>query len=251
MIVIKDLSFSYSKNKEVLNNINFKINEGDFVMLIGPNGNGKTTLLKCIDNLLNINKGAIFVNDKDIKDYKRNDLSKLIGYVPQVLEFADMSVFDTILLGRTPFIKFEATDKDYEIVSNLINKFSLQDVALKNVNSLSGGERQKVAIARLLAGETRILLFDEPTSNLDIKNQFEVMNEIKKLSKEEKLTIIVTMHDMNLAIRYGTTFVLLKDGKIAKSGDENIITKETIKDIFDIDVNILDINGQKTIVYRS
>lgn len=250
MIDIKDLSFAYSKNKKVLNNVNLTIKEGEFTILLGPNGNGKTTLLKCIDNLLSFKQGNISINNKDIKEYRRRDLAKLIGYVPQILEFSDMSVFDTILLGRIPYITFDVSKEDYEIVNNLINKFHLNDIALKNVNDLSGGERQKVAIARLLAGNTKIILFDEPTSNLDVKNQLEAMNLIKEISKEQNITTIVTTHDINLALRYGTNFILMKNGEIASSGDKSIINPQTLKTIFDINVDIVNINNKDIVVYK-
>lgn len=250
MIEIKNLSFSYSKNKKVLNNVNLTIKTGSFVTLLGPNGNGKTTLLKCIDNLLNYKEGQILINNKDLKEYKRNELSKLIGYVPQVLEFSDMSVFDTILLGRIPYIRLDATKKDYEIVNNLIHKLNLQDVALRNVNELSGGERQKVAIARLLASEAKILLFDEPTSNLDIKNQIDAMNIIKDISKDEEITTIISIHDISLALKYGDNFILMKDGEIVSSGDKSIINPQTLKSIFNVDVDIINVNEQNVIVFK-
>ena len=179
MIEVRNLKFSYGKNL-VFDNINFSANEGEILSIVGPNGSGKTTLLKCINKILNP-EGEIIVDDINLKNLKQNSLAKIISYVPQDgHNFFPQTVFDTVLLGRKPYINWGVSKKDIEIVSNYLNLMGIKKFALRYFNELSGGERQKILIARALATEARILLLDEPTSNLDLKHQYEIFRIIKK-----------------------------------------------------------------------
>lgn len=247
-ILVKNLSYKYSKNNYVLNDVSFNIAEGNIAIILGPNGVGKSTLLKCIDDILKYKEGTIYIDNKDLHQLKANERARTIAFVKQYPDFGDVSVFDAILFGRTPYIYGEVSKEDKELVVEIIHKLHLEKIALANVNEISGGERQIVAIARALAQKPKIILFDEPTSNLDIKNQENIIQLIKYLSINEKVTILVTMHDINTAMNLGNYFILIKGGKIFKEGDEGILNKDNIKSVYDVNVNLVEINKKKHIV---
>ena len=184
---------------------------GECIAVLGINGVGKSTMLKCINRIITPRKGTITVDGKPISRMNGNILAQHIGYVPQGCEFADGTVFDAVLLGRKPFIKWDVTQNDLEIVQNVLHVMNLEEYANRNVNALSGGEKQKISIARALAQQTPILLFDEPTSNLDIKNQLAVLDVAKKIVRQQNLTAIVVIHDLNLALRFADKFLVMKD----------------------------------------
>ncbi|NMA85703.1 MAG: ABC transporter ATP-binding protein, partial [Tissierellia bacterium] len=148
------------------------------------------------------------------------------------------TVFDSVLLGRKPYIKWDIENKDIEIVENVLKLLGLEEYSLSYTSELSGGELQKVVIARALAQEPKILLMDEPTSNLDLKNQIEVLEIIQEIIKVQKISAIITMHDLNLALRFANKFLLLKDGEIFDFGDSTIINPQSIKEVYDVDVII-------------
>lgn len=245
---VNNLTFGYSKkDPNIITRISFNLLPGECGVLLGPNGAGKSTIIKCVDGITKYIYGSIKVNDKEVKEYSGRDLAKTIGYVPQLIEFADMSVFDAILLGRVPYIRYQPGKRDLKVVHDIIRKMKLEDIALKNVNEISGGEQQKVAIARAIAQEPAILLFDEPTSDLDIKNQMEIVKLIKHLAKEYNISILVTMHDINLALLLADKFILLKKGKVYKIGNNSIIDAKAIKDVYELDVDINKI-GERIVV---
>ena len=176
----EDLCFAYGKDV-VLNAINFSVDEGDRLMIIGNNGVGKSTLLKCISNVIKPQAGSIYLNGINLKSYKQKELAKLMAYVPQSITFNDQNVFESILLGRKPYITFQASKDDYRKTEVMINQLSLNHLAQKDTSKLSGGEKQKIAIARALNQDSKILLMDEPTANLDIKKQLDLANFIVKI----------------------------------------------------------------------
>lgn len=159
-----------------------------------------------------------------------------------------MTVFDTVLLGRKPHIKWEITDRDIEITYKVLKLLNLEDYALRYTNELSGGELQKVIIARALVQEPQILLLDEPTNNLDLKNQLEVMKIIRDISKSQNIASIVVMHDLNLALRYSDKFIMLKDGKIFAEGDRSIINPENIKAVYGVNAFVENIRGIPVVI---
>lgn len=236
-LIVEDLSFQYPSRK-VLKDISLSLNKGECLSILGTNGVGKSTLLKCINRILRQQSGKIVVMGEDVKGLSGNDLAKRIGYVSQRQNFSLSSVFDAVLLGRKPYIKWDITRQDLDIVHDVMKSLGLEDFALRNVDELSGGEAQKVAIARALAQQSDVLMFDEPTSNLDLKNQLEVVGIIKNIVRERQISAIVTMHDLNMASRFGDKFLLLKRGRIFDAGDIHIITKENIFEVYGVPVEI-------------
>ena len=185
---IKNLSFSY-KNKEILNNISFEVYSGTLLSILGANGAGKTTLIKCINGILNFKKGEVLIDEKNFSNKSLKEKSKIMSYVPQITSSfdIDLTVFDTVLLGRVPHKTFKFSEWDKQIALNNIKKLDLEKYLFSYVGELSGGEKQRVLIARALTQEPKILILDEPISNLDLKFQLETMKILKNLAKENNL----------------------------------------------------------------
>ena len=236
-LAVEDLSFQYPSRK-ILKDITLSLHKGECLSILGTNGVGKSTLLKCINRILRQQSGKIVVMGEDIKGLSGNELAKRIGYVSQRQNFSLSTVFDAVLLGRKPYIKWDVTQDDLEIVHNVMKSLGLEDFALRNVDELSGGEAQKVSIARALAQQSDVLMFDEPTSNLDLKNQLEVVSIIKAIVRERQISAIVTMHDLNMASRFADKFLFLKGGKIFDAGDIHVITKENILEVYGVPVEV-------------
>lgn len=246
-MIVEGVSYAYPKNP-VLKDVSFEIGKGECVAILGTNGVGKSTLLKCLNNVINAQAGAITVADMPLNGMSGDELARLIGYVPQNSFFPDITVFDAVLLGRKPYIKWDITKDDLEIAENMIKSLSLEKFALRKVNYMSGGEMQKVAIARALAQQPMILLFDEPTSNLDLKNQLEVIQIIKDIVQKQQISAIVTMHDLNLALRFADKFMMMKDGRIHAMGGAEIITPQNIWEVYGVQVSIENYNGYHIVI---
>jgi iron complex transport system ATP-binding protein len=235
---IKGISFAYESVK-VLDNIKFEIQDSEIVGIIGPNGSGKTTLIRCINRTLKP-VGCIIVDDIELSVLTRKEISKRIGVVPQnsVMSFP-FTVSDIVLMGREPHLnKFgRETTKDLEIVKTVMKATKIDHLATKYITEISGGERQRVFIARALAQQPKILLLDEPTLHLDIRYQLEILDLVKSL--RNKHIIVAVFHDLNLAARYCDKLIMLNCGKIHAIGDVNtVLTKENIKDVYGVTVNI-------------
>ncbi|MEW9095848.1 MAG: ABC transporter ATP-binding protein [Clostridiaceae bacterium] len=238
-VTIEDISFGYGSS-ELLKNINIELTKGQLVSIIGPNGAGKSTLLKCIATILKPKNGSIFIDSKNIKEYEKMELAKIQGYVPQnYYSSFRINVTDAVMLGRRPYIKWKAKEEDLKIVNSSIEYLGLQSMCHRELNSLSGGERQKVMIARALAQEPHIMLLDEPTSALDLKYSLEVMELLKKLAKKENKLIIVVMHNLEMSARYSDKLILMKEGKVHSSGDpKEVVTIKNLEEVYGVHCKI-------------
>lgn len=248
MLKIESVYSGYGE-KDVLRGIEIEFNRGRFYAILGPNGSGKSTLLRTIVRILKPKKGVILIDDKDIRRLSAKEIAKKIAYLPQRSNSVPHStVFDSILLGRKPHVFFEPSKKDIEIVEKLINEFRLTQFAFKKIDELSGGEAQKVFIARALAQEPEVLLLDEPVNHLDPKNQIEILGILKKLTTELNLITITVLHDLNLAIQFADQFIFMKNGEIYCAGDLAIIEPSVIKSVYEIDVEIVEFNRRKFVI---
>jgi len=238
-IKVKNISYDYTR-VPALRNVSFELNAGDMLAIIGQNGSGKSTLLKCLNKILKITEGDITIDNKPLSAIPPHQLAQTIAYIPQTEETAVMgiNVFDTILLGRKPYIRNTPTEKDFDIVTRLLSRLELESVAMRNINTLSGGQQQRVFIARALAQQPSILLLDEPIANLDIYHQMKVMQLLQQLAKEG-LAIIITIHDINMAARFCNKTLMLKKGVVFASGDQSVYIPENIENLYDIRVDIL------------
>jgi iron complex transport system ATP-binding protein len=238
-LIIEDINFRY-KTKHILNNICLDIDFGNVVSIIGPNGCGKTTFIKCINKVLRPQSGKVLLNDEDLHLMKQKDIAKKIAYVPQMTnEFFSGSVIDLVLMGRRPYINWKVSDEDIKMVLDILDNMDIIHLADKRYSELSGGQKQKVLIARALAQDTDIYLLDEPTSFLDIKNQIEVMKMARELANQGKIVIIV-VHDLNMAMKYSDKILLLEEGSVIASGKPNeVLTEENIKKVYDVDIDIV------------
>lgn len=248
MLKVENVSFKYHKNSPlILDDISLNLNDGEIGIILGKNGVGKSTLFKLIVGLIKPKSGEIFIDENNLNKMKFKDRAKLISYVPQTIEFGDLSVYETILSGRVAHYSLFPSKKDEEIVQKIIKEMHLEGFLNKNVNELSGGERQKIAIARALVQEPKVLIFDEPTGNLDIGNEQLILDEAHKICRNKNISILISIHDISIASYYGDKFFLLKDNKIKYSGDKKIINEINISDIFDVKATIKDIDNKKFI----
>lgn len=251
MLNVENLTFRYSKfSRPVLNGASLHLKAGEIGILLGKNGSGKTTLFK---NILGINKpgsGKILFEGEDLLKMSRKERARRIAYVPQDIHFGALTVFDSIMLGRISYFGLKSGDDDYKAVEKILVDMGLTEYAFRMVDELSGGERQKIAIARAMAQEPKLMVFDEPTGNLDIANEQLIIEEAKKLAKQKHIAILSSLHDLNQALAFGDQFFFLKNGMIKYAGGREIITPEVVKDTFDVDVRIREIDGQ-TVVLNS
>lgn len=241
MLKVDGLEFSYN-SIPILKGVKFEIEEGEVAVILGPNGAGKSTLLKCINGILKPRKGMIMLEGLSVKSLGTHEMAKKVGYVPQSSNGNFMTVFDAVLLGRKPYIKWGAGEKDLKLVEKTLKLIQLEGLALKRTNELSGGELQKVMLARALVQKPKILFLDEPTNNLDIKNQLEVMRIISKITHERNVTSIIVMHEINLALRYSDKFIVMKNGMVYAQG-RKIINPHLIKEVYGIEVLVENIRG--------
>lgn len=249
MVKITDLNFGYNSSaRNILENINFDIKCHHCLAILGHNGSGKSTLIKCMDNILQPQKGKVEINSHDTTTMTNRERARNIAYVSQTCDSLHMTVFDTVLLGRKPYITWKDTHEDREIVTNLLKDLKLEHLALRNLSQLSGGEGQKVMIARALAQKPKLLLLDEPTSNLDPKNQHEIMGLLKKIIAQNNTSAAIILHDLNLALRYCDRFLFLKNSGIVAYGGFEVITSKIIEKVYEMPVQIIEHRGIPLIV---
>jgi iron complex transport system ATP-binding protein len=241
------LSFRYN-SAPVIKDASFSVKEGEILTILGPNGSGKTTLLKCLNRVLAPKSGTVFIDARDTREMSRRRLARNIGWVPQQGEISRMKVYDLILLGRKPHFKWAPGAGDHQKTVEAIETLGLEELSLRYADELSGGEFQMVQIARALAQEPRLILFDEPTSSLDISNQHRLMGKIRTLIHGSRRASVMTMHDINLALRYSDSFILLKDGCIYAAGGREVISPNTIQKVYSMEAEVVEAGGFPMVV---
>ncbi|MCK4736381.1 MAG: ABC transporter ATP-binding protein [Methanophagales archaeon] len=246
---IKDLEFSYA-SVPILKDVCIELAASEMLGVVGPNGAGKSTLIRCIDRILAPQKGSILLDEQDIKEIRPIELAKKMGYIPQsTSQVFPATVFDTVLMGRRPHIGWRSSEKDTEKVLETLQMLNIEGFAMRDINELSGGQQQKVFIARALTQEPEVLLLDEPTSNLDIRHQLEVMDIIKNIVREKGISAIMAIHDLNLASRYADRIILMNSGEIFSAGDPvSALTPENIEHVYGVEVRVHNQDGSHYIV---
>ncbi len=247
MLDVSGIAFAYD-GRQVLNDVGFRLAAGRMLAVLGPNGVGKTTLIKCINRILEPQGGVILIDRDDVRRLSSSEIATRVGYVAQKSEPARLSVFDTVLMGRIPHMRWKPSRKDLERTEQALGRLGLHSLAFRHVDQLSGGELQKVAIARALAQEPRLLLLDEPTSSLDLRNQFEILSLLRELATEHRMATVMTMHDLNTALRFADEFLLLKQGRVLAHGRVEDVTGELVHEAYGLPVRIHRLDGVPVVI---
>ena len=249
MLKCENLTFQYSPlGRPVLKGASLELEQGQIGILLGKNGSGKTTLFKNILGIHSPAGGSIRFDGENLLKMHRRERARRIAYVPQDIHFGALTVFDSIMLGRIAYFGNKSGDEDYKAVERILMDMHLEEYAFRMVDELSGGERQKIAIARAMAQEPKLMVFDEPTGNLDIANEQLIIEEARKLAREKNIGILSSLHDLNQALSLGDKFFFLKNGVVKYAGGREIITPEVVKDTFDVDVHIRRIDGRTVVL---
>lgn len=244
---VADIEFSYHSHP-VLADVSFSLDRGQVMCVLGVNGAGKSTLLKCLNRILTPQRGSVLVEGEDLLLMNQASVARRMGYVPQRHPETQLSVFEAVLMGRKPHIRWSLNAKDYALVENIITQMGIAHLAMRPVSQLSGGELQKVIIARALAQSPAILLLDEPTSNLDLKNQLEVMGLICRIVATQNLSAVVAIHDLNIAIRFADKFVFLKERRIHAIASKEDLDAEMIRQVYGVKVALREFEGHTVVV---
>jgi len=240
---VNNISFNYD-SISVLKDVSFKISSGEVLGVIGANGSGKTTLLKCINRVLKPQGGIVYLGEKELSFLNRKEIAKKIGVVPQrsYINFP-FTVYEVVSIGRYPHVNFFSQEnaEDFEIVDKVLKKMRIESLKERRIDEISGGEFQKVIIARALAQKPKVLLLDEPTLHLDIKYQLEILKLIRELTEEQNLIVIMVTHDLFLSLPYFDSLLLLKEGRIYAAGRrKDVLTPENIKEVYGVEVKIIE-----------
>lgn len=252
MIEAKGISFSYTKDNPILEEISFVLSSGELLGVIGPNGAGKSTLIRCLNRILSPRKGQILLKGQNIKTYSRKELAKNIGYVPQKHSTAfPCKVIEVVMAGMgKPWNRAMAAKQAQKAVDTL-RRLHMEAMALRDFGSLSGGEQQKTVIARVIAAQTPVMLFDEPTSNLDIRYQFETLKFLKQMVTTQNHSAVIAIHDLNMAMGYCDRILLLDKGRVKAVGPpEQVMTQQNVRKVFGVKTEFIKHKNQKILILK-
>lgn len=252
---MESLTCGYNMQSPVLSDINLEFDTEDgLICIIGPNGVGKSTLIRCIDNLIPPLKGRVTLDGVDVRDIERKELASKIGYVQTIFAVqSSVTVFEAIMMGRYNHMRWKVGTQDLQIIDKAISIMGLESLSNKPVNELSAGQYQKVMIARGLVQDTEILILDEPTSNLDIRAQMFVASLLKEMAHREHKLVIMICHDVNIASKTADKILMLtRPGKVLAFGiPKDVITEDNIKQAYRIGCDITEHEGRPSIMIRS
>jgi iron complex transport system ATP-binding protein len=248
MMEIKHLSYHYKGYPQVLNDVSFDIEPGKFLAILGNNGVGKSTLLKCFNHILKPDAGEVLLDSQNLLKMSGREVAKQVAFVSQSVPSTQMTVHDVVMLGRRPYMKWGFTPEDHAIVHEAMDRLGLNAMRGRFLGQLSGGEKQKVMLARALAQQPKALLLDEPTSALDIQNQYQVLKIVRDICHKDNMVAVVVIHDLNLALRFCDHFLLLKDGKVYRHGDRSILDSTALKEVYGVDAKVVEIEGRHMVL---
>ncbi len=244
MIRVENLGFSYNNKKDIFKGVSFHLKQGEIMAVLGANGIGKTTMMRCMMGFLKLKEGEVWIDGVNTKSMTPSCFWRNISYVPQAKNLVfGYSVLDMVVMGLSQQVKFGYTPskEDYEKAYELLKEMELEELAHRSCNSISGGQLQLVLIARALIKEPDILIMDEPESNLDMKNQLKVLEIMKKISKERNVTVIINTHYPEHALRYTDKTLILGRNSYVFDESHKAITKENIHQYFDVEASIYDV----------
>jgi len=249
IVSVLDIQFSYNSH-DVLRGVRFRVDPGQCVAVCGTNGAGKSTLLRCLNGLLRPRVGTVLLDGEDVGLLGRKEVARRCASVPQQGHGTDLTVFDVVLLGRLPHCRWGPSKEDLVRVEGILQEMGLAELAHRPLSALSGGEAQKVILARALAQAPRVLLLDEPTNHLDLKNQLGMMEAIRRVVHREGLAAVTAIHDLNLALRYCDRLLFLKGGRIHGAVGPSEVTPDLIRDVYGVDAVIERIHGRWVVIPR-
>ena len=248
MMQVKNLCYHYKGAPDVLKDITFDIQPGKFLAILGNNGVGKSTLLKCFNHILRPDSGQVLLDGENLLAMSTREVAKQVAFVSQSVPDTQMTVHDVVMLGRRPYMNWGFTEQDHHIVHDAMHRLDVEDMRGRFLNQLSGGEKQKVMLARALAQQPKVLLLDEPTSALDIQNQYGVLKTVRDICHKDNIIAVMVIHDLNLALRFCDRFLLLKDGQVYRHGDRSILDSAALKDVYGVDAKVVETEGQHTVL---
>ena len=248
MMQIKNISYHYKGGPNVLKDISFDIEPGQFLAILGNNGVGKSTLLKCFNHILRPATGEVILDGENLLRMSSREVAKRVAFVSQSVPNTQMTVHDVVMLGRKPYMKWGFTEHDHTIVHDAMDRLGVNAMRGRFLNQLSGGEKQKVILARALAQQPKVLLLDEPTSALDIQNQYHVLKLVRDICHKDQITAIVVIHDLNLALQFCDRFLLMKDGEVYRYGDRSILDCEALRYAYGVNAKVVQIEGRHMIL---
>ncbi|MBN1834424.1 MAG: ABC transporter ATP-binding protein [Spirochaetales bacterium] len=237
ILEVEGVSFRYN-SAPVLEGVSFQVHTHQLTAILGPNGAGKTTLLRCMARILKPAAGTVRIDGQELGRASAREVARQVAYVAQSGEPGRVTAFDAVLLGRKPHIGWNASHHDLELVQAALHRLGLEQLALRHVDQMSGGEYQKVRIARALVQEPTVMLLDEPTSSLDLKNQLSILRLLRKIVRGHRMCAVMSMHDLNTAFRYADNFLFLKDGAIRAAVDGRGITASIVQEVYGVPVSI-------------
>lgn len=246
---VRNLSVRYG-TVQVLNEIEFDLMPGEVICIIGPNGSGKSTLIKTLARIISSYTGSFSIDGKNINEISKNTVAKMLGYVPQDFQYlTSATVLEAVILGRRPHVQWSLTQHDLDTVQAAMERLNISPMAEKMLTELSGGERQRVFIARAIAQEPEIFLFDEPTSALDIKHQIGVFSMIQEISKHQRKSVLVAVHDLNFAYHYADRVMLIDKGNIVSIGPaDEVMTEENIIEVYGVPMQFITTDAGKYVL---
>ena len=248
MLEVKSLSFAYRCGRQILEDVSFSVPTGACLAVLGNNGAGKSTLLGCLAGLLRPRTGRVLVDGEDLLGMDAGRAARTVALVSQFAPASRLTVYDMVLLGRKPYLKWDFTAADRALTEEALARLGLSGLALRYADRLSGGEGQKVQLARALVQQPRLLLLDEPTSSLDLRSQYEVLGLVSQLCREKRLTAVVVLHDLNLALRFCDRFLFLHENTVFASRDASVVNPENIRAVYGMDTTVEQVGGSRVVV---
>lgn len=245
-IIVKNLNFDYGE-EDVVKNITTRFKKGSFISILGPNGSGKSTLVKIILGILKNQEGEIIIDGKKLSMYGPREKALKLSYVPQWTSMDyEFTVYDIVSMGRHPYINrfSEESLEDKKVIEEAMVSAGINNFKDKKITEISGGERQRTALARALCQDSEYIILDEPVNHLDIRYQVEILKTLKNKTKEK--TVIAVMHDINLASMYSDYIVMLKEGRVVAQGNiDDVLTKENLKEVFGVSFKKISVDSEK------
>ena len=243
MLEVKSLSFAYRCGRQILEDVSFSVPGGACLAVLGNNGAGKSTLLSCLAGLLRPRTGRVLVDGEDLLAMDAGRTARTVALVSQFAPASRLTVYDMVLLGRKPYLKWDFTAADRALTEETLERLGLSELALRYADRLSGGEGQKMQLARALVQQPRLLLLDEPTSSLDLRSQYEVLGLVSQLCREQSLTAVAVLHDLNLALRFCHRFLLLHGGRVYAQGDASVVSPRAIREVYGMEAAVRRVDG--------